>query len=532
MGLITRFYGPNAKGSKLTIKEMDDNLYYLQSLGVSGLTYSSDILTITNPTGGTLSVNIGTGPIGNPIYIPSGETVTIPTNTQNFIYGDIVVGGTLLIEENSELIILNGDLYLSGGTLSGSGQTVLVDLPTFNDLITSGNYLNGTLTLSTDNGSDLIINGFYTGSTDVFTTGASYNNGIIYFDTNVAQSAYTVNISSLTGDSNTFITGVTYNNLTNTLVLTDNTNNNFSAYINEFSGLTINGSLSATTLYGDGSNLTGISTQDTFVTGGTYSAGTLTFTNNTGGTFNVTNLISGSIYSTVDDYTSGVTKTIIHNLNTTNILLQLIDTVSNEQIYGTITNYDTNSVDITLNQSLNDIKVVILGVNNFQGSNNLPSCRININGTSGLSNTNNGVTFLVLFNNIVYNTSPSDFIVTNSKIQIVNSGRYMIIGRYSSYDMTDNTDFLRVGVLNSTTSSNGDLGTTIEYLDKGFIGTNLNGEASKGGSMIFNASGGEWIGLNALHSGASGGGGGNQGYPVFDNSLFNQPYLEIIKIGN
>jgi hypothetical protein len=289
MSLVTRFYGPNAKGSKLTIKEMDDNLYYLQSLGVSGLTYSSDILTITNPTGGTLSVNIGTGPIGNPIYIPSGETVTIPTNTQNFIYGDIVVGGTLLIEENSELIILNGDLYLSGGTLSGSGQTVLVDLPTFNNLITSGNYLNGTLTLSTDNGSDLIVNGFYTGSTDVFTTGASYNNGIIYFDTNITQSAYTVNISSLTGDSNTFITGVTYNNLTNTLVLTDNTNNNFSAYINEFSGLTINGSLSATTLYGDGSNLTGISTQDTYVTGFTYdNNNTLTISQNTGSTLNVT----------------------------------------------------------------------------------------------------------------------------------------------------------------------------------------------------------------------------------------------------
>ncbi len=37
-------------------------------------------------------------------------------------------------------------------------------------------------------------------------------------------------------------------------------------------------------------NLTSIfgSSGDTFVTGGTYSAGTATFTNNTGGTFNVT----------------------------------------------------------------------------------------------------------------------------------------------------------------------------------------------------------------------------------------------------
>jgi hypothetical protein len=42
MPLITRQYGPNAKGSKLTIEEMDDNLLYLQAsyqnLGNSGTT--------------------------------------------------------------------------------------------------------------------------------------------------------------------------------------------------------------------------------------------------------------------------------------------------------------------------------------------------------------------------------------------------------------------------------------------------------------------------------------------------------------
>jgi hypothetical protein len=140
--------------------------------------------------------------------------------------------------------------------------------------------------------------------------------------------------------------------------------------------------------------------------------------------------------------------------------------------------------------------------------------------------------FLVLYNNTVYNSSPLDFVVSNSKIQIVNSGRYMIMARYSSYDMTDGTDFLRIGVISATTSSNGDLGSKIEYLDKGYIGTTVNGEASKSGSMVYVASGGEWIGILGFHGGASGGGGGNQGYPVFDNSFYNQPYLEIIKIGN
>ena len=68
--------------------------------------------------------------------------------------------------------------------------------------------------------------------------------------------------------------------------------------------------LSGGTLYGDGSNLTGISTQDTFVTGGTYSNGTATFTNNTGGTFNVTGLttpFTGGTVTGSTSFTNGLT---------------------------------------------------------------------------------------------------------------------------------------------------------------------------------------------------------------------------------
>jgi hypothetical protein len=159
---------------------------------------------------------------------------------------------------------------------------------------------------------------------------------------------------------------------------------------------------------------------------------------------------------------------------------------------------------------------------------NLQSCKISISGTLGLSNTNNGVSFLVPFNNTLYNTSPGDFQVSESKIQIVNPGRYLVLARYSSYDMTSGTDFLRVGITSDNSSVS--IGNTIEYLDIGYIGTTINGEASKGGSMVYVAvTGGEWIGVVALHAGANGG-NGTQGYPVFDNTYFNQPYLEIIKL--
>ncbi len=163
------------------------------------------------------------------------------------------------------------------------------------------------------------------------------------------------------------------------------------------------------------------------------------------------------------------------------------------------------------------------------GASNLQACKINISGISGISNTNNGSDFLVTFNNTAYNTSPGDFTVSGSKIQIINPGRYLILGRYSSYDMTDATDFMRCSP--SYSSLNNDIGTKIEYLDAGYIGTTVNGEASKGGSCTYvSASGGEYIGLVVLHSGANGGPGLNQGFPVTDNSLFNQPHLEIVKL--
>jgi hypothetical protein len=54
----------------------------------------------------------------------------------------------------------------------------------------------------------------------------------------------------------------------------------------------------ATKYYGDGSSLTGILSQDTFVTGGTYSSGTSVFRNNTGGTFSVTGFSTGYTLTT------------------------------------------------------------------------------------------------------------------------------------------------------------------------------------------------------------------------------------------
>ena len=119
---------------------------------------------------------------------------------------------------------------------------------------------------------DLDMNLYYL--QDLGVSGFSYSNGIIEIS-NPTGGTKSVTINK--------VTGFTYNNL-NTFTITDNYNNNFSATINTVTGLTVNGTISATTYQ----NLP----LDVTVTGGTFSAGTITFTNTTGGTFNVTGVTS------------------------------------------------------------------------------------------------------------------------------------------------------------------------------------------------------------------------------------------------
>ncbi len=83
-----------------------------------------------------------------------------------------------------------------------------------------------------------------------------------------------------------------------------------------FNGNLLAPSVSATTFYGDGSNLTGISKQDIFVTGGTYNNGTIIFTNNTGGTFSVsgfsiTTPFTGGTVSGATIFTNGLSASTI-----------------------------------------------------------------------------------------------------------------------------------------------------------------------------------------------------------------------------
>ena len=86
--------------------------------------------------------------------------------------------------------------------------------------------------------------------------------------------------------SSNSVTGFTYDD-SNNLTIHNKGGDTYTANISTMTGLTVNGSFSATTLYGDGSGLTNINTGDIYVTGFTYDdANKLTIVSNSGASLN------------------------------------------------------------------------------------------------------------------------------------------------------------------------------------------------------------------------------------------------------
>lgn len=70
------------------------------------------------------------------------------------------------------------------------------------------------------------------------------------------------------------------------------------------------------------------------------------------------------------NFTANVTESIPHNLGSTNVQVQLIDTISNELITGYVNSYQSNSVNITLSQTKSQVKVIILSADCSGGGGN------------------------------------------------------------------------------------------------------------------------------------------------------------------
>ena len=136
--------------------------------------------------------------------------------------------------------------------------------------------------------------------------------------------------------------------------------------------------ISGTTFYGDGSNLTGISSDDNFVTGGTFSSETLTL-NRQNGSVTITGFTSDSnTFVTGFTYNDANTFTISNNDGTSfnsSINIMTGFTVNNGVGDGFVTINSTSGQELEINQrgvnfnySTPNIQVGTTGANMMIGS--------------------------------------------------------------------------------------------------------------------------------------------------------------------
>ena len=171
---LTSPYGDITKGSVLSQSELDGDFIYLKGEVIYSAKTDNGIVNLKKNNGNDISFKINGS--GNRWHIPSGTTVTIDTDFQDFIYGDLFVEGVLNLELNSKLIVLNGNVYISGGTITGLGTIYLIDLPTFDTYVTGGTYTSSasTMTFTNNTGVSFSVSGISSGG-NYWVNGSSGN---------------------------------------------------------------------------------------------------------------------------------------------------------------------------------------------------------------------------------------------------------------------------------------------------------------------------------------------------------------------
>ncbi len=281
----------------------------------------------------------------------------------------------------------------------------------------------------------------------------------------VSASTYYGDGSNLSGifTQDTYVTGFTY--LNNGLTIRQPLQPDLVVNIDVMTGLTVDGVLSATTYYGDGSFLTGISGssgQDTYITGSTFSSNTLTLTNNTGGTIsaNISSFdsISATTYENLplDIYITGSTY-LDNTLTLTN------------NTGGTINTH----IDTFTALTINTIEVTTISATTYM---NLPS-DVAFSGTylelKAMIDNNEllvGKKYVLTDYQTVYQINGSN---SSNKIQ-----EHTIIGKVGSYSQFNNVpeDIVVVGSTVICTYApigatvvTGQTFTIVEYFSSGFI---------------------------------------------------------------
>jgi len=239
---------------------------------------------------------------------------------------------------------------------------------------------------------DSIVNGTISGETLNLTSAPSNDNTqtqvLVRNNTSGVVEYRDASTFSGASGSNTFVTGFTYNG-NNTFTIFDNGGSSFPATIDQVSGLTVNGTLSATTLDGNtilsgGTNLTTIiESLDTYVTGGTFTASASTLTlDRQNDSVTITGLTSSDGTSNeiqITDNSGGFLASVIEQSGTH--IIPTTDSVTNlgsatnrfDNLYlDTIVNVDgalnfySNDAGTNLEFSIGTSLITVAGGNNFR----------------------------------------------------------------------------------------------------------------------------------------------------------------------
>jgi hypothetical protein len=310
----------------------------------SGSTQLSDVIDSNSLTGGTYDGQVLS------LGLKNGSNISVSGFTDIFVTGGTYSNGDILFINNTGgtfnvtgLFTGNTDVFVTGGTYNSStGIATFINNTggTFNlsGFSTSTQFTGGTVTGSTNftggvTANTITSNNYFSGNTnllnifsttDYYTTGATFNdnNKLATFTRNDNQ-IYTLNLSALT-NIDTYVTGFSFSS--NTFYINQNQNQPpLSASLETISlsgvlsaatfNITTSGDITAQNFYGNGSNLSGITTIDTFTTGFTYNNNVFTIFRNQGQP-NLTATISTMTGLTV----SGELSSITLNVSTTSNL--------------------------------------------------------------------------------------------------------------------------------------------------------------------------------------------------------------------
>ena len=229
----------------------------LSSFVPTGDTYTTGF-TYDGANNVTISQNQGVSDLAVNISVMTGLTVNGTLTATTVDAASILSGGTNLLDIFSDAA---NDTYVTGGTVS---------IPATDDTN------QATIALSYINGSPTHTLPFE----NTYMSGGTLNGTNLELTKNDGVTE-TIDLSSLV-DTDTKITGFTYDNA-NTITISDDDGGIFPVTINTMTGLTVNGTLTATTVDGatilsGGTDLaTIISASDTYATGYTYTPATNTF---------------------------------------------------------------------------------------------------------------------------------------------------------------------------------------------------------------------------------------------------------------